>query len=139
MITREFDGLILKTGGQNVRIPIKVTLSFDEEYDPFAVQMMISVPLEPEVVWYFGRELLQRGINNSFGVGHGDVRFRYSGAVNGQENLHVCLRNNTGHADLGMPHHEVVAFLNETTDAALEGISCLDTMIDEAIEEILND
>lgn len=135
MISRKFQGMVLKTRNQNVRIPVGIEMAWDRENDPLAIQMIISVPNESEIAWWFSRSLLKNGINSVRKTGNGDVRFRYSGVANGLEVLYVCLRNATGHADIGLPHHEMLAFLEQTEDV---GDDCLETLIDEAIEDILN-
>lgn len=138
MITRKFPALVLKSGNDHVRIPVQVELNFDEENDPFAIQMIASAKNEEDAVWFFARELLLAGVNSLEPVGTGDIKFRYSGSANGQDSLYVCLSNLNGHADLAFPHNEVVAFLNDTTDAALEAIGHLDALIDEELEDMLN-
>ena len=138
MITRKFKATVLKTGDTFVSIPVQVELAYDEENDPFAVQMILSAKNEEDVVWYVGRELMLAGISSPVPIGVGDVKFRFSGTANGLNSLYVCLSTKEGHADIGFPHDEVVAFLNDTTDAALEAIGHLDALIDEELEDMLN-
>lgn len=135
MITATFPAIVLKTGNRKAAVPVEVTLAYDPDYDPLAVQAIISAEGEPDIVWYFGRDLLLRGVNNFTPVGSGDVKFRFDGA----NQVLMCLRNPVGHADIGLPHPRVVAFLNETTrELPASGEECPVEMIDELIEEILN-
>jgi hypothetical protein len=133
MAEATFPAIVLKSGDQPVAIPVQVTLAYDAEYDPFAVQMIVSAEGEPDAVWYFDRELLLRGANSFTPVGSGDVRFRYDG-----RQLLLCLRKVNGHADLGLPHVPVLAFLQETAAEIPVGEECTVERIDDLIEEILN-
>lgn len=134
MISATFPAIILKSGSDRVAIPVEVTFTYDADYDPFAVQMLVEVPGEPDVVWYFSRELLLRGVNSFTPVGSGDVKFRYDGS----DRLLMCLRTPEGHADLGLPHGRVGGFLQETLELASASVECPVEMIDNLIEEILN-
>lgn len=136
MITREFQGHVKRVGNQDVHAPVKITLSYDTDTDPLAVQAIFEVPGEDDRVWHFSRELLMGGLNSYTPFGQGDVKFRYFGPSQGV--LMMCLKSPEAHADIAMPHGEVAAFLEETVDAALHGIEAIDHLIDEAIEEILS-
>lgn len=134
MISTAFPAIVLKSGSDRVAIPVEVTFTYDADYDPFAVQMLVEAPGEPDVVWYFSRELLLRGVNSYIAVGSGDVKFRYDGS----DRLLMCLRNPNGHADLGLPHSRVATFLQETLELTSASVECPVEMIDNLIEEILN-
>lgn len=136
MITREFQAKLVRTGGVNVNIQLTVTLSYDPDTDPLAVQAIISAPGENDVVWHFSRELLERSVSNRQPTGRGDVKFRYLGPSEG--GLLMCLKNPTGHADMRLPQALVLAFLDETRDAAIRGEAFIDAQVDEALEDILN-
>lgn len=125
--------MVLKSGNKRCRIPIEVSLWWDEE-DSLAVQMLLLEGGAEEVVWYFSRDLLLQGVNCYTPTGHGDIKFRLSR----EGSLLVCLGNASGHADLRLPHGPVMDFLNETTAALKPGTECLDELLDEAIEEILS-
>jgi len=136
MITREFKGRVLRSMGSDVDLEIDMTLSYDEDYDPYAVQVILSAPDEEDVVWTVGRDLMVIGVRSLFPCGGGDVKFRYLGTNDG--GLLMCLKNLTGHADIWLPQGEVVDFLNEATEAVPLGMENVDSLLDEALEEILN-
>ena len=132
MIMTQFTGCIVKTMGVVVNRPIGITLSYDSDDNPIAIQMLISIPDEGEVAWYFARDLLIRGINSLTPVGQGEVKLRYEKGT-----LLMCLKNNTGHADINLPHDIVAGFLELTLNKVpASGDECPVEMIDEAIAEI---
>lgn len=135
MITREFKARIKKSMGAYVDLEIDVTLTYDPDYDPYAVQIILSDPEQGDVVWTVGRELMRIGARSLFPCGGGDVKFRYLGTAD--EGLLMCLKNLTGHADIWLPHGEVVDFLNDTIEAVPVGMENVDAQLDEALEEIL--
>ncbi len=134
MISREFEARVFKTNGQRVRIPITVELVYDPDSDPLAVQMILSVPDEEDVVWSFSRDLMDEGSRSGSPVGVGDIKFR---RTIGHWFL-VCLNNSNGHADLGLPVDEVLAFLKETQAAADEADEFFGAQLDSLIADILN-
>lgn len=135
MITRKFAGIIHKAAGAVVNAPAMIELAYDEENNPLAVQMIITVAQEGDVVWTFSRDLMTVGCQSLQPVGRGDVKFRCDPSK-GQ--LLVCLKNPTGHADLGLPIGEVAEFLADTAAAAPIGSEELESHIDELIEELLS-
>lgn len=141
MITTTFPALCEKSQDQRVKIPVQITLTFDPDFNPLSVQCIIAQPGtgEEDAVWNFSRELLLNGVNSYRPVGWGDVKFRYEGNRNGHsDGLLMCLRNHVGqHADLRLPHHKVVNFLNETVQAVRPGTECLEDEVDQLIEGIL--
>lgn len=135
MIMTRFTGLVVKTMGVTVNAPVGITLTYDTDDNPLAVQMLIDVPNEGEVAWYFARDLLIRGINSPTPVGQGDVKLRYEKGT-----LLMCLKNATGHADINLPHDVVAGFLELTlNELPASGEECPVEMIDEAIAEILGE
>ncbi len=139
MISHEFQGTLLKVGEQKCQIPTNITLTFDEEYDPIAVQMVIRADgAQEDVVWVFSRELLTRGVTSVTPVGQGDVKFKYfaSGSL---MRVVVCLRNASGHADLALPAERVIAFLNDANTVIRLGEEHFDDLIDEFINEVLEE
>jgi hypothetical protein len=133
MITAVFPAIVLKSGSERVSIPVEITLTYDHDTDPFAVQMIISADGEGDVVWHFDRELLLRAISSYDTTGQGDVKFRF--VLPNQ--LLLCLRNPTGHADLGLPRARVAAFLQEVFAAVPTGTESCEVHVDELIKEIL--
>lgn len=140
MFSHQFDALVLKSGPEVVRVPVQVTLSYDCDHDPIAVQMIISQGDLDDVVWILDRDLLVTGKEKRTPYGMGDVRVQGAGASGPfQRNMIlVCLRNPTGHADIGMPRKEVEFFLEETAEAAENSEGCFEPLIDELIKEILD-
>lgn len=134
MISREFEARLKRTMGQDVDLPVQIELNWDPEIDPLAVQAIIQVEDEEDVVWHFARDLLVQGCSTLFPCGGGDVKFRYQ---YNQGVILMCLRNLTGHADLALPAGEVMAFVKETLAIQKLGEEVVDTLLDEAIEEML--
>jgi hypothetical protein len=50
----------------------------------------------------------------------------------------VCLKNDTGHADLRLPVEPVKEFLTETALALPLGSECVDEQIDDFLAEVFN-
>lgn len=136
MISTRMHGILLKVADKKVHVPLMVTLSFDEEEDPLAVQMVIEKDEDDDVVWTFSYELLARGTMSLENVGFGDVRVKASGTGA----LLVCLRNTEGHADLALPLPSVMKFMGEATTAysALPD-DHLDDLIDTELRELLEE
>lgn len=137
MIGRMFQGRILRTGNINVDVPIDVELLYDVDTDPLAVRMILSVQDEEDVVWLFSRDLLFRGINSTEVTGEGDIRFRSTGKDWPDSGVTVCLHNSTGHADIGLPHYDLMAFLTETEAQSRGAERSIDKRIETAIKEML--
>jgi hypothetical protein len=135
MITSQFQGKVLVTGGEVVDVDVEIELAFDEENDPLAVTMIISVPDEGEVVWEFSRELLRVGSQSIVPHGGGDVRFRAVGDNWPQSGLIACLHNGDDHADLGLPLDRVRHFL-AATECAIDD-TLISAHLDDALKEIL--
>lgn len=135
MISHEFLGLVLVSGITPCHVPVGVTLSYDAEEDPLAVQMICSSPDRDDVVWRFARELLTAGADSPVEVGEGDVRVRRTS----EYYVRICLRTPPeGHADLGLPHREVADFLEETSELASTAEEHFDGLIDGLIGTLLN-
>lgn len=122
MITREFKARVKRVDFRDVDLEIDVTLSYDAGTDPFAVQAIFTAEdWDEDRVWHFSRELLERGARALTPYGKGDVKFRYF-PLHGA--LLMCLRtggqgpNETAHADIALPHDEVVGFLADTHEVA---------------------
>ena len=136
MINKEFKGWIKKSDGRELNVEIGVELVYDAEYDPYAVQLILSQDGDEDVVWTVGRDLMVQGVNSYIPVGKGDVRFRYLGVLHGQ--LLMCLRTQVAHADISLPQPPVVDFLNETLAAVPQGQEQAEAQLDEALAEILS-
>jgi len=132
MVSHKFMGIVKQTGETNVNVPVNIELVFDGETDPFAVQLIISVPGEEAVVWHFSRNLLNSGASSYLPVGYGDVKFRFQG-----DELLMCLKNQTGHADIALPQAQVLEFLEDTFEEVEVGEEDAACHIDDLIEEIL--
>lgn len=138
MINVQMHAILLKVKDQKCHIPLSVTMSFDEENDPLAVQMCISKEEDDDVVWVFSYELLARGTMSLERVGDGDVKLKASGTGA----LLICLRNTEGHADLAVPLPSVMRFMGQATQAYanLDGDgNHLDDLIDEELRELLEE
>lgn len=139
MISYEMDGKLIQTGETKCNLPLGVELVYDPDWDPFAVQMIISgnvrdsVTSEPEVVWVFDRELLANGAHSWLITGLGDVKIRNMG----YGDVLFCLGNCTGHADIALPFDQVTRFIDETFREMPPKDVDLEDHIDEAIREIL--
>jgi hypothetical protein len=138
MISSKMHGILLKVADRKVHIPLDVTLSFDEDYDPLAVQMIIEKEEDDDVVWMLSYELLARGALSIEAQGDGDVKVKASGTGA----LLVCLNNREGHADLALPLDRVIGFMDEAAHAYSvvdpEG-SHLDDLIDIELRELLEE
>lgn len=139
MITREFVARLKRVDSTDVDIPVNVTLSYDAGTDPFAVQAIFQVSQEEDRVWHFSRELLERGARALTPYGKGDVKFRHfplHGAVL------MCLRTNkqgpdaATHADIALPHDEVVGFLADTHEVAKVTEQECDALVDVFLKEV---
>lgn len=134
MISVTFAAAVVVRGDRNVASPVMVTFTYDPEYNPLAIQAIFSVAGEEDVVWVFGRDLLNRGVNSYVKVGNGDVRFRHEGG----ESLLMCLSNPESHVDIRLPHSPVVAFLNSLKEVDETGAGLIEQRVDELIEEIFS-
>lgn len=138
MITRTFDAKVLVAHDAPCDEDVRVELAYDEENDPLAVTMTITVDGEGDVVWVFGRGLLSRGTRAVNPTGEGDVQFRALGNNWPESGLIACLRNAAGHADIGLPLHEVRSFLSATAPHARNISSdSINARLDDALKEIL--
>lgn len=136
MISVTIPATVLHTGGRVVNRSIEVTLTYDVDTDPYAVQAIFQAVAEEDVVWVFSRELLNRGINSEGPVGAGDVKFRYLGVIDG--GLLMCLSNPDSHCDVRFDRDEVDDFLLDTLRVCPVGGEQIGTEVDDLIEEILN-
>lgn len=134
MIYRDIEGRVLESDGQPKLTPIDIRLAYDGDLDPLAVQMIFR-GIEGSIPWIFALDLLQEGVASQQLVGFGDVKIRSSSS--GQAVL-VCLKSHEGHAHVGMPASEVLAFLGDVGEASSDCSTLLDAHIDNLIEEILN-
>lgn len=142
MIARKFEAKVFRSDDEVVDVPVLIELAYDADNDPLAVAMTISSPydMDDEVTWTFGRDLLKRGCSSIMKVGDGDVRFRTIGKRWPDSGLVICLKNAFGHADLGLPHHEVTEFLRDTAEqaASFEATGgCMSDRIDDFLKEVL--
>lgn len=143
MVTAQCTALVLKASGKECRIPVQVSLSYDGENDPFAVQMIVT-QADGEVCWTFSYDTLREAMNSTEKTGAGDVKFKtwphFKPVVDGYRwhtgGLVVCLKNLDGHADLGLPIHVVNGFLGAAV-AEEPDDDHLDEIIDEALKELL--
>lgn len=137
MIKHKVEGVILKSGAETVSVPVIAEFVYDPA-DPLAVEIIFDWEDGdgPQVVvWTVSRELLLRGVVSRTPYGGGDVRMRYEGEETNR--VIICLRNPSGHADVGLNQEQMVHFLNLTTDVVRFGDECLTGAIDEALKEIL--
>lgn len=136
MITKEFQARIKRVGSTDVDAVVSVTLSYDADTDPFAVEAVFSTPGEgdsTDVTWYFSRDLLSQGSRSLVPCGSGDVKFRLFPE---QEVIMVCLRSPGGHADVALPEQEIVDFLSETAGDAQVPDQRVDSLVDEFLKEV---
>lgn len=139
MITREFVARLKRVDRTDVDIPVNVTLSYDAGTDPFAVQAIFQVSQEEDRVWHFSRELLERGARALAPCGKGDVRFR---RLPHRDVVLMCLRTNkqgpeeATHADIALPHDEVVGFLADTHEVAQVTEQECDALVDVFLKEV---
>jgi hypothetical protein len=141
MISTQFTGNLLWSESEgDIFMPLQITLSYDEEHDPFAVQMLIEQPqnsTEDDVVWFFARDLMYGAMQGGgiFGMGRGDIKFRVRGPKN---RMDACLSNGSGHVHIGLPLKPVSQFLKESFDVVPDGEEKVDEEeLDELIKEIL--
>lgn len=133
MIEQSFTGRVKRTGNEDCDLEIGVTLSYEAEFNPYGVQLILSNPGDQDVVWTVDRGLMTRGSRSYTVLGQGDVRFRFLGSEDG--GVLVCLRNLTGHADIWLPVLEVIDFLNNTMIECPMG----QEKSDEAVEDLLKE
>lgn len=131
MITRKFLGKVCRTNGETVNVLVKVALEYDEENDPLAVSMIISVPDEGDVTWSFALELLEQGSKSLGAVGSGDVGLRMSGST-----LIACLKNRSGHADLLLPLADVRDFVHQALMVDQDIELLCEALVDDFLEEL---
>lgn len=137
MIKHKVKGVILKSEAETVSVPVTAEFVYDPA-DPLAVEIIFDwkdIDGEHSVIWTVSRELLLRGVVSREPYGGGDVRLRYEGEE--ANRVIMCLRNPSGHADIGLNQQQIVGFLNLTTNAVRFGDECLTESIDEALKEIL--
>lgn len=134
MITREFEARIKRNAGQDVDVPVQVTLSYDAEVNPYAVQAVFDVGDGDDRVWLFGRELLTAGAISYVPLGRGDVKFRYFPQADA---LLMCVKSPDGHADVALPHGEIVASLRDTQELFDEASEDCTALIDGFLKEAL--
>lgn len=137
IVTYNFTGHVIQCGGESVNVPIDVTLEYDAEHDPLAVDMILQDDeMENPVTWTFARDLLVRSTNSPFKTGSGDIRFR---TADKEGRMYVCLRNPVAgdHADLALPIDQIRDFLTVTTESAAQCLTTLDSAVDAFIAEVL--
>lgn len=132
MISKDMHGRILVSGNEKTDIKVPVTLSWDQDEDPYAIQMIVE--LEEDVVWVFSRELLWKGLSRVMPVGTGDVRIKYQSLP--EPRIVICLKSPGGHADLALPHRPVANFVAETLRYVVIGEETIDGQIDEFLKEL---
>jgi hypothetical protein len=138
VITRSFDAKVLVAHDAPCDEDVRVELAYDEVNDPLAVTMTITVEGEGDVVWVFGRGLLRQGAQSVVPHGRGDVQFRALGNNWPESGIIACLKNAAGHADIGLPLHEVRSFLTATAPHARNISSdSINAHLDDALKEIL--
>lgn len=133
MITKEFEARIKRVGSTDVSVGIGVTLTYDADIDPFAVEAVFSAPDEPSITWYFSRDLLLMGSVSLVPYGSGDVKFRL---FPDQGIVMVCLRSPEGHADVALPKREIEGFLEATIDEAVAAPEACTALVDEFLKEL---
>lgn len=132
MITMQVKGVVVKSMGCNCYIPVDTTWRYDEEADPLAIHILLQPEGEEARDWTISRELVQRGMVAEEPVGEGDAKFRRRGIM-----LLMCLKNETGHADIKFLITPVQNFLNETLEAVQPGSESVTDDLDAVLEEIL--
>lgn len=138
MIIREFEARLKRVDSTDVDVPVKTTLSYDAGTDPYAVQAIFEVGEGEDRVWHFSRELMSAGAYSYIPLGHGDVKFRYF-PTHGV--LLMCLRTNAQgndptHADIALPHDEVIGFLQDTQELFKEAADDCSALVDEFLKEM---
>ncbi|MFJ8627061.1 SsgA family sporulation/cell division regulator [Kitasatospora sp. NPDC093550] len=119
-------------------VPIVAELRFDPEL-PYAA--CLAFPLtpcdcvsgEPQVCWYFSRELLNEGRHAPAGTG--DVRV--SPGQDGE--VLITLRGPSGQAVLSAPEDEVTAFLADSFTLVPAGSESEHLDVDAALTRLLAD
>jgi hypothetical protein len=134
MVISEFEALVIRIGETDCHIPVALTLAYDENHDPLAVQMLFTTGDDTIQPWVVCRDQLSRGINSPYIVGKGDFRIRCTSG--GQ--VFVCLRNQSGHADLSIPHERLADFLEETETDVDHRRKIVTHALDAALLEILS-
>lgn len=132
MTTRDFTATIMKVAGQEVRIPIGVTLVYDADVDPFAVLAIFKVSGEEDKVWHIGRDLLAAGSRSPITHGKGDVKLRYFYM---QDIVMMCLRGADGHADVAFKPDDLWSFIDDTAEESKAAGDCT-AMIDDFLREV---
>lgn len=137
MISKQFKATLTKSNGEAMELALNITLSYDEDFDPFAVQMIVSyegAEGSQDAVWWLDRGLMIRCLATpGVIVGFGDFRLRLQPGM-----IKVCLKNDTGHADLRLPVDPVKTFLAKTELALPLGAECVDEQIDDFLAEVFN-
>lgn len=135
MVVRRFPAIVMRTDNTDCRIICLAELSYYPKTDPLVVKVVFSVAGEPGVTWKVGRELMARGVGSPVPYGDGDIRMRCLGP--GDEGVILCLKNVNGHADIRLPRQPLELFLEETFAEVPLGDEHFDSLIDEALKEIL--
>jgi Streptomyces sporulation and cell division protein, SsgA len=133
MNPHKFPATVLRVNEQKVYVPVQVSLDWDGDNDPLAVQMIFGADGEDDVVWILALDLLAEGAHSKKATGDGDIKLR----DNGDGALFVCLRNREGHADVALPLNSVKKFLKEVGKGATE--DHLDELIDTELRELLEE
>lgn len=140
MITHRFEARVRRVGSTDVDIPVDITLAYDADADPYAVQAVFEIPDEEDRVWYFGRELLVAGMYSRVPFGRGDVKFRYFETPGV---LMLCLKSGghgpeePTHADIALPHAEVRRFVDDTWKSFKGSAGNCTALVDEFLKEVL--
>lgn len=133
MIISEFPAKVLRVNGTPRDLDVQVTLTYDEEDEPFAIRAIFEEEGAEDVIWIWGRELMINGASSYFPVGHDGVKFQYKG----HDSLIMCLSSPQGHTDVQLPQGLVLDFLNETTAAVPLGEETIDSELDTFLAEVL--
>jgi hypothetical protein len=117
-------------GDSDVLVP--ATLAYDASA-PFAVSAVFHTS-EGDVVWVFGRDLLEDGLRGP--VGHGDVAV-WPSRHQGRQVVCVSLASPSGSALLEAEQPDVVAFLDSTFAVVPMGTEMERLDLDAEIEALL--
>lgn len=135
MISTELEGMLTKSDGVRVRIPLTIRMEFDP-CDPLAVTTTFIYPEGVDITWEFSLELMG-ATRGTFGrVGEGDTKFRRDTL---QGLFQMCLGTNQGHADVVAPLAAVDAFIAEAEAEAAQIPDLIDDLVDEAIAVIFEE
>lgn len=131
MIVREFTSFLLRDQVAVVNIPTRMTW---DEYDPMAVNFVMTVSDDEDITWAAYYEDVIAALSGPARVGEGDIKltrkYRYDA-------FDLCLKSPDGHADIRLPVDEVGHFVDEVRSQYQDAVTCIEVALDDFLAEVL--